>query len=76
MPTYNRWGFENPERDPNAGDEVTLTGTIERQTEMAILFKFKKLKAWLPKSIIAVVQDVNGVRVTMPWRLARQKQLV
>jgi hypothetical protein len=75
MAKYNRWGFENPDIDPNAGESVTLTGTLERQTENAILLKGKEFKEWLPKSLVAIVHDVKGVKVTMPLWLARKKEI-
>lgn len=68
--------FDPPEPDPMAGPEVTLTGQIKRETDMAILLVWREKEIWLPKSLIAVVHGVNRVRVTLPTWLATKKGLL
>jgi len=67
--------FDRPEPDPMAGPEVTLTGRIEKETGMAVLFVTQERQVWLPKALIAIVHDVGKVKVTLPSWFARKKGL-
>jgi hypothetical protein len=60
--------------------DITITGSILRQTDMAILFQehtlvTKSMSVWLPRSQIAVVLVPDGVEITLPLWLAREKGL-
>lgn len=59
-------------------DLIDIAGEIVRETEKAVLFFDGARKAWLPKAAIEIDRDRSDglVEVTMPERLAKEKELI
>jgi hypothetical protein len=58
--------------------DVEIKGAIVKQTDMAIAFRpgfLVTAAVWLPRSQVAVVQEVDGARITLPLWLAEEKGL-
>lgn len=56
---------------------VTLTGEVQRETDLAILFFDGEKSFWLPKSQIEDrVNFSDGVEITIPRWLAEEKEIV
>lgn len=63
--------------DKKEQKEVTsLEGSISRETEKAILFKFNDSENWLPKSQVKVKNNKNGCVVEIPnWLWVKMNQI-
>ncbi len=57
-------------------DDIEVRGEIVKQLDNSIIFQDEEgRRVQLPREEIAIVQEVNGVTVTLPQGLARAKGL-
>jgi hypothetical protein len=60
-----------------SNNDVTMRGEVVRETEMAVYFRPRGHYevVWLPKSQVAVVHLADGVSLTLPVWIAKQKDI-
>lgn len=72
----NDWSWDDGPVYVEDHEIWTVRGSLERETEKAILLRVGEIEAWLPKSLIeTTMKTTTDIEIQMPLWLAEEKGL-